>query len=170
MKISQRKNKGFTILYAVLISGLLLSIGVSIASLSIRELALVGGAEQSTSALFAADAGAECAMYWDFKGLDGVFATTSTYTPIPSSFVETVTCGTNTTLSLTYGTEGLFRTSKFTMYLDSAGSAPDTNGRCAVVNVKKRSIDGTTEIDSRGFNTCSTANPKVVERGIRINY
>ncbi len=41
------------------------------------------------------------------------------------------------------------------------------NGSCATVTIIKNS--GATQIDSRGYNICTT-NPRRVERGLRIKY
>jgi hypothetical protein len=59
------RPRGFTIFFAVLVGSLALSIGLSIYELLIRELELSQVATQSQFAIYAADAGAECALYWD---------------------------------------------------------------------------------------------------------
>ncbi|MEI6528757.1 MAG: hypothetical protein WCO10_03785 [bacterium] len=64
---NRREDKGFALLFAVLISSLLLSIGLSIFSVALRELSLSTAARQSVYAFYAADAGRECAMYWDIR-------------------------------------------------------------------------------------------------------
>lgn len=177
---SNKNQKGFTILYAMLIAGVLLSIGVSIASISIREIALLASAERSTTAFYVADSGAECALAHDFYGPKYFLA--DLVTPAPSDF-SGFTCGANNEAypmsAPTYSTESIsgvtYRTSTFTMHIDPSSTvienpSPDTTARCAVVVVKKNTVDGSTIIDSRGFTTCDTSNPKVVERGVRINY
>ena len=59
--------KGFTIFFAMLVGALALSIGLAIYDLTVRELDLSATATQSQYAIYAADSGAECALYWDNK-------------------------------------------------------------------------------------------------------
>ena len=64
-------KNGFTVFFAVLVSSLALAVGLAIYDLLQRELALSQVATQSQYAIYAADTGAECALYWDQKYLDG---------------------------------------------------------------------------------------------------
>jgi|GEM_PF-394079 len=76
--MEQNKTKrGFTIFFAVLVGSLALAIGLSIYELLIRELELAQVATQSQFAIYAADAGAECALYWDNKCTPGVNSVTA---------------------------------------------------------------------------------------------
>ena len=68
MKAQAAKNeKGFALLFSVLLSSLLLSIGLSIFSISLKELAISTASRQSVYAFYAADSGLQCALYWDTK-------------------------------------------------------------------------------------------------------
>jgi hypothetical protein len=68
MKLVIRKNnKGFALLFSVLVSSLLLTIGLSIFSIALKELAISTATRQSIHAFYAADSGRECAKYWDTK-------------------------------------------------------------------------------------------------------
>ena len=61
------KNKrGVTLLLAVLVSSIALSVGVGIFSLLFSELEISGSVKDSVSAFYAGDSGLECALYWDF--------------------------------------------------------------------------------------------------------
>jgi hypothetical protein len=61
-------NKGgFALLFSVLVSSLLLTIGLSIFSIALKELAISTATRQSIHAFYAADSGLECANYWDLK-------------------------------------------------------------------------------------------------------
>ncbi|MEK9166539.1 MAG: hypothetical protein AAB846_02280, partial [Patescibacteria group bacterium] len=60
-------QKGFTLLYAVMVSSIALTIGLSAFSLVYGGLALSGNARDSITALYAADAGVECGIYWDYN-------------------------------------------------------------------------------------------------------
>jgi hypothetical protein len=88
MKSFFKKNKrGFTIFFAMLVSTLALSVGLAIFDLTIRELDLSATATQSQFAIYAADTGADCALYWDFKYTDedGSAFGTSTESSWPAS-------------------------------------------------------------------------------------
>jgi len=63
-----KNNKGFALLFSVLISSLLLTIGLSIFSIALKELAISTATRQSIHAFYAADSGRECVLYWDQKG------------------------------------------------------------------------------------------------------
>lgn len=65
--IKTKKNKGFALLFSVLISSLLLTIGLSIFGIALKELAISTATRQSVHAFYAADSGRECALYWDTK-------------------------------------------------------------------------------------------------------
>ncbi len=71
MKVKSQKSKvksaGFVLPFAVLLSGILLSIGLAIFSITLKELILSSAGRESQFAFFAADAGAECALYWDVQ-------------------------------------------------------------------------------------------------------
>lgn len=60
-------QQGFIVLYAALVGGIVLTIGLIVYSISFRELILSSQARESHTAFVAADAGMECALYWDLK-------------------------------------------------------------------------------------------------------
>lgn len=69
-------SRGFTILFAVLIASILLAIGIAIFDITVRELRLSSVARESQFAIYAAETGVECALYWDSKysGSSSAFA------------------------------------------------------------------------------------------------
>ena len=56
---------GYTLIIAIFVAGIVLAIGAAILNLTVREFILTGIARESVIALSAADAGLECAHYWD---------------------------------------------------------------------------------------------------------
>lgn len=58
-------SRGFTLFYAVLITSLLLSLGLAVFNITLKELILSSDARESQNALYAADAALECSLYWD---------------------------------------------------------------------------------------------------------
>ena len=152
-----KEKKGFTLLMSVLVASLVLSIGLGIFSLILRQFILTSSSKESFYAFYAADTVIECALYWDVN--QGAFATSST-SGYPSSGV--VCAGQDIAVNnwvVTYPSGG----AKTTFDL----SFPPQS-HCARVIVTKTPISST--IESRGYNTCSTASSRRVERGIRASY
>lgn len=155
------KNKGrlgYTLLFAILISSIILAIGVSILGLARKELMLTLGAKESQVAIYAADDGLECAIYWDAFG---AFGTSSSLTALKCHDI---------TVPLTR-----------TIFADNSGTVdftiPFDNLRCAVVSVTKKYDSNAlisnlylqTTVDARGYNICGT-NSKKVERYLQMIY
>lgn len=67
-------QRGFTIFFATLVGGLALAIGLAIFDITQRQLSLSATVLQSEYAIFAADSGVECALYWDSKYQGGTSA------------------------------------------------------------------------------------------------
>jgi hypothetical protein len=61
-------KKGFALLFSVLVASLLLTIGLSIFRIALKELAISTASRQSIHAFYAADSGWECAKYWAKRG------------------------------------------------------------------------------------------------------
>ena len=150
-------SRGFTILFAVLIGSLLLSLGIFIAHLSLKEIVLSAAGKNSETAFFAADTGIECALYFDFR-VGGTFPKSNEESMPPS-----VDCnGGNNPLALVGSPTSSAATSTFTLSFAPSG--------CAIVTVGK-TVSGSTVIESRGRNDCGAGvNPGRVERALRVRY
>lgn len=173
LKNLRNEREGFTILYAVLVSSLILALGLGIATITMKEVELSGTGRESQFAFYAADSGAECALSWDFQGEN--FATsTNDWLNYPN-----VKCADGQILKDTNGPAGATlkgvigngssATTTFWIYTDAA----NTSGSCAVVTVAKYSdASGAPHvtIDSRGYNTCDPTSPRRLERGYQLDY
>lgn len=184
-------NKGFTIFFAMLVAALALSIGLAIYDLTVRELALSATATQSQYAIYAADTGAECALYWDAKapplnGAPSIFGTsTPTATNWPATGGGTYTCN---NLDITTVPPPLADQPNYpecssnsgTWCISVSASAATTtfsvtflpSPYCAIVQVAKHTnASGVlfTIVNARGYNTCA-ANPARVERALQVTY
>lgn len=62
--LNTNKNKGFILLYALIISGVILAIALSVADISFKELSFSATTKANNDAYFAADTGADCAVYY----------------------------------------------------------------------------------------------------------
>jgi len=189
-------QKGFTLFFAMLVAALSLSVGLAIYDLTAREIDLSSTATQSQYALYAADTGAECALYWDTKYVYNANYTGSAFgtsTPPGSIWAPTsVFCsGTSGGASLDVTTlpppsQDLSRYPECTGNSGSAWCVSSTATAatttfsltyatlpyCAVVEVAKRTVGNVlfTTITSRGYNTCASGAPVRVERALQINY
>lgn len=139
-----KKNNGFTLLFAVITVSIVLAVGLGVYNLLLKEMKFSGFVRESQMAFYAADSGIECIFYWDIK-----MKSISTTTP------SDITC-VNQTKSV-----GGAPVSSFTLDFD--------NGACAVVTIDKTNPTFT-KLESRGYNTCNLSNPRRVERGIRATY
>jgi len=62
-----KNQKGFTLLLAALVASIVLALGTSIFGLVQKEIILSSIGRDSQYAFYAADTGAECALYWDVR-------------------------------------------------------------------------------------------------------
>ncbi len=178
-----KSPKGFTIFFAVLVASLALSVGLVIYDLLLRQLALSQVATQSQYAIYAADTGAECALYWDLKYTDAVpgdsdasvFATSSRMVPNDtgdSASAGTVLCNGQdivagaAPISTAWIVDPITTTAATTTFWISMGSA--VVSACAKVEVAKNGNPSQTTIISHGYNTCGTS--LRLERSLQINY
>jgi Tfp pilus assembly protein PilX len=194
-----KKSSGFTLFIALIVSSLLLAIGFSLSTIILKQLIFSNSGKESQLAFYAADSGAECALYWDRKGVDG-------YTVFDGAFATSTTnkdifCGTGgptTPLTAQVGSFSKISANQLeattTFYADFSESTDPNNKACAKVTVYKW-LDVTqdppvehTRIDSRGYNVPMTsgsgsdvslgagavcnysASDRVVERAVRLDY
>lgn len=181
--MKKNTSKGFTIFFAALVSSLALAVGLAIYDLTVRELDLSATASQSQYAIYAADTGAECALYWDIKynTNQSAFATSSGSTGLPTSGIL---C--NTQDVALYGTPPnpieappsnwtpwtsvvTPTTATTTFYVSFLPAVP----YCAMVEVGKFT-DGSgityTNIVSHGYNTCFSGGVTRLERTLQVTY
>lgn len=180
MFTENKKEKGFTLLYAVLVSSLVLAIGVSIMSIAFKQLILSSTGRESQYAFYNANSGTECALFYDFNSdffststpRDNFFSTTNEHC-MKSNFYglnvnSLVANGANFETENDYGVT--------TFYLkpaDMCNGLNDPNDYIVKI-VLKKNIDAnglvSTILESRGYNTCDSSNPRRVERGLRVTY
>ncbi|HVZ75810.1 MAG TPA: hypothetical protein VG934_00885 [Candidatus Paceibacterota bacterium] len=183
-------KRGFTAFFAVLVASLALAVGLAIYDLLSRELALSQVATQSQYAIFAADTGAECALYWDNKytgaTAPSVFGTSSTAawgaSPINCNGIDITTKGPPAVDWSSYTDPTLYNcpsspgsawciassanaaTTTFSMTMTSGSQTV-----CATVVVAKVGNPAQTIVTSHGYNTCSAGGVRI-ERALQVNY
>ena len=158
MKLKKiQKNKAFVLLFAVVISSIILAIALGVANISLKEINFGTSARDANDAFFAADTGAECALYYDRSD--------------NNAFIENEGSGMVECLGNPINLEGNFPFWSFV--ISGLGS---TGQSCAKVTVSKdnTSILTTTTIISKGYNVgdknCSSSNPNRVERELEVTY
>lgn len=147
-------EKGFTLMLAALIASVVLALGTSIFSLAQKELALSSVGRDSQFAFYAADTGAECALYWDIRFQ--LFPTTT-----PSA--KNLTCDNEQKTTTAQNIDG-----------DIVSSFEfEPNGYCAKVNVTKSDTNPRTKIHVDGYNTtCANiqTSSHALERSVDLKY
>jgi len=182
-KAMPRFTAGFTIFFAMLAGGLALSIGIAIYDLTIRELDLSATATQSQYAIYAADTGVECALYWDYKCQGGgcnngsAFATSSSYL----GAISGVSCNGQDVALVGTPPPGSYNPppANWTAWVIAAAAAEATTTfyisfapqpYCAKVEVGKSGDPIQTTIISHGFNTCASGSVSQLERVLYVSY
>lgn len=146
-----------------------LSIGLAIYDLTVRELDLSTTAKQSQYAIFAADTGVECALYWDNKYTtdQSAFATSSQSSP-PSSGIS---CDSVDIAAQPWSVVSSASAATTTFWLSDVGS-----GQCVLVTVAKVGSPARTTVTSHGYTgasgaNCATASGGVqLERALQVTY
>lgn len=148
-------QSGFTVLYASIVVAIVLSLGLTIGGIFLRESLLVSSSVSSTKASYAADTGLECAMYWDRQ--EDAFPTSSNASNIQCPSGNNVNPDTDSS--------------------DGAGSYDhsfqiDSDELCVGVTIEKiASSSGRTftRIEARGRDTCDNTG-RQSERALRSTY
>ncbi|MCX6751298.1 MAG: hypothetical protein NT161_00820 [Candidatus Nomurabacteria bacterium] len=148
-----KKNKGFVLLFVIVISSIILAITLSIMNISLKEIKFGTSARDTNDAFFAADAGSECALFND-KSTQNKF-------PLAGPAV-TITCANVSILPVF--SSGVYR---FTVAnLGSMGQS------CAIVTVDK-SVSPVSVI-SKGYNvgdaSCLSSSANRVERELQMTF
>jgi len=177
-------TRGFTVFLAMLIASLALAVGAAIFDITVRELALSTTQTQSQYAIYAADTGAECALYWDsqFKlrndADNSAFATSSDYVYGGTAAATEALCNNNDIVAgsvprsavwSVVAPDNLHAATTFYISMGSSLSSP-----CADVVVSKSASQFgrpvSTTVSSHGYNTCNLSDPNRVERVLQVNY
>jgi len=145
-----KNKKGFALLFAVLISGLLITIGVSIFNISIKELMISASIRDSQTAYYALDSATECFFYWDT--VSDYFK----YCNLESCNKETesITCNGNDVI-FENNEDNNFKSNQFIRY---SKDSTDTLEPVASMELtrKKENEDVITNLIFKGYNTGET--------------
>ena len=151
-------ERGFTLLLAALVASIVLSLGSSIFLIAQKQVTLSSLGRDSQFAFYAADAAAECALYWDLRF--GVF---STSTPD-----EAPTCDNEALVVNGQGEEAPYTaTFQLDFFTDSS------IGYCGIVSVEKNTEHPNTVIHADGYSVPCNAietSARALQRSVELRY
>jgi hypothetical protein len=166
-KITTKNNKGYTLLFTVLVTSIILAIAIGISRVSFTEVLLSSVVREGAVALFAADTGLECGLFNDLE--NQVF--------IPPQ-AQNFSCGIEDFVAWSEGIDPNTGQNAFMFEF----TLPDKNA-CAKVKVFKSLPNNDpnypnttlTRVESLGYNqSCQMVNAggdaKTVERALRASY
>ncbi len=172
----KKSDGGFVLLIAVITSAIVLAMGFSILNITLKEFQLANVSRDSEFAFYAADAGIECATYWDESNAGGVF----NIGVAPPAAVTCMGVSQGLDPSSTYGST-IASGETGVLYFDWGGGA--TPPLCAKVTVQKLSGPPSTcpagatctTVKSSGYNrSCAVVqagnDPRTVERRLKSSY
>jgi len=183
--IKKNKESGFVILFAMLISTLILLMSAGIFRVAQKESILSSYSRESQKAFYAADAGAECALYWD---ISSVIAVTRFNTLTANeSFTDPFECGTDADSlprqinAFKYGVTGVydhvfgFRFANLDTDLGCAFVFVEKNNSAPPVDPLDPPSPKETRITSVGYNVCTDDvpdldDPTLLERRLSVQY
>jgi len=190
LKKMKSNRKGFTLLFSILVSIMVLAVGASIINISLKQVILSSSGRESQYAFYAANTGIECALFWDLNGVVLENNSTLKYVfPPPGeqnlriTNTDGIQCA-GRSITESWDISNPNRTVfKITISSDIIGAGKVEY--CAEVIVEKESSQNvstgsnensnqgsvTTTITSKGYNTCDIKNDKrAVERGLVLQY
>ena len=165
-KKTANPTRGITLLVAVILSSVVLSVALSLLDVAYKQQLLASTAKQSQYAFYAADSAMECALYYDQK--QNAFDYTS-----PSAG-NTIRCGNMAILNyasptIVTGVGGNLK--KYTFNISCTGS--DVRGSVTVLKSDGSGLCNNTNhtcIYTSGYSTCDTTDPRRIERGLKVLY
>lgn len=149
-------KKGFTLFIALVMMGTLLLIASAVVTIAVKQSFISTSGRESQHAFYAADTGIECALYWDVKNPSGASAFSTTTG-------STIFCNKDANNQNNQWVVG----GSYVSVINRINFLPDPF--CAVVTVTK-GVNGSTQIDSLGYNTCDPGSSRRVERAVRASY
>jgi len=155
-KIFNKKEQGFAMLFTVLLVSIALTISISISSVAYNQAILTSTAKQANRAFYAADAGIECALLFEYD---------------PNS-IEPFDCLGTTVDVIGLGDYSLEENPDNTPNINAI-NLPENNGCVIVTSTVTTNPNGSEGriIESKGYNVpCDqiNTNPRRVERAIRV--
>ena len=154
-KISNIKNNGFVVLYTMILASIILAIAMGILRIALKEANFSVSARAGNEAFFAADTGAECALFYDKS---------DSALNVFSGTLDQMKCAGQNILVSSIGSSAGSGSWSFEVHnLGESGKA------CADVTLTRDATSNTTTIISIGYNNCYT-NSGVAVRELKVTY
>jgi hypothetical protein len=151
--LKKNKNNGFVLLYTMIVSSIILAVALGIVSVALKETQFSTSAKATNEAFFAADTGAECALFYD-KTTNNAFNDPSIEMNCAYVTVNRTFSGNTWSFSLGYLGDSLYSCANVTLTRDAGKTTVISKG------YNKASFDG------------SYCNPvsNSVERELKVTY
>src|SRR3989344_4900263 len=160
------RQMGFTLLLAALVASIVLALGSSIFLIAQKQVILSSLSRDSQFAFYAADTGAECALYWDLR-FSAFSTTTLATTPMcDGKLLNVVVPSTPAPYTIE------FRLNLF-VNADGIANTSDDSGYCTDVTVQKRTSNPYTVIRADGYSTsceATTTSARALQRSVELHY
>ena len=170
-KTKLKSKRGFVMLFAVVLSAIIFAISLGMINISLKEINFGTSAKATNEAFFAADTGAECALFYDLVPTQSFFGSVDALTTLNGI---NAMCG-GSSINIVGETQ-LFGPWNFVVL-----GLGENQKSCAKVKVT-RNLDPvtgallSTQIISKGYNMggdstdCSSTNNNRVERVLELTY
>jgi Tfp pilus assembly protein PilE len=160
-----RPHRGFTLLIAIILASVSLVIGLALADVAYKQVVLSSAARNSQVAFYRADSAMECALYYDQQF--GAFNVGNAFDQ------NTIRCEGRPLIGYTESAlpDGGVRTD-----FRVSGASCASGARSATVTVYKQTTGACSTSGAKnclyasGFNSCSTTDPNLFERGLKAVY
>ena len=158
----KKNSRGFTLLLAAIVSSIVLSLGAAIYEIATKQIALSSLGRDSQLAFFAADTGAECALFWDVRfGYFATLAPASVVAPDPQCDGSPLTVSGRPASAPYY--DAITHMYQMTFTFAPGASATVPGGYCTDVFVTK--CNGTFAVDG----SCTFGDPAQVSTSIHAD-
>ena len=181
------QNKGYTLLFAIIVASVVLSIAAFILSISRKDFILSSMARDSIYSIYAADSAMQCAVESYFIGYIKLVVSAEEYNYLicngrifDRDYISDNSADVSNKYNLKNSTEGEVT---YNIYrLSSPINIPLPNNTCALLDIiqgyDKNTSKHKTVMESRGYNLANsrpcdpdaTLNPRMVERATRLIY
>ncbi|SRR6266481_7084728 len=153
--ITSSSRRGFTLLIAVILSTVVLTVGLSLLDVAYKQVILSSTAKQSQAAFYNADSALECALFYDQKS---------------DAFDFTAPAGAGTISCNNLPVTNFVNTDKDALRRITVFTVPCTASGISATTTVYKYANGHTSLYASGFNTCNSNDPRRVERGLKATY
>lgn len=154
VSLLETKQKGYAILFTMVLVGIISTIAIGLANLSYKQLILSSVARDSQISFYQADMALECALY--VENIENKETLTSPYI-----------CGINSNGN-NYSLDFAINTNGSGSYeLNPSSSDISSSSPCFNIS-RTENLEGVISVDAKGYNICNKTNIRTVEREVQV--